>query len=73
MSEAIIIGSDHAGFAAKEELKSYLLSKGMEVTDAGCYSEESVHYPCLLYTSAQRYCERASATDKGLARYKLGK
>lgn len=45
MSEAIIIGSDHAGFAVKEELKSYLLSKGMEVTDAGCYSEESVHYP----------------------------
>ena len=45
MSDAIIIGSDHAGFAAKEQVKAYLEAKGLEVVDAGCYSEESVPYP----------------------------
>ena len=50
MSDAIIIGSDHAGFAAKEQVKAYLEAKGLEVVDAGCYSEESVPYP--IYAKA---------------------
>ena len=41
----IAIGSDHAGFKAKEEIKEYLKSKGYDVQDKGCFSEESVHYP----------------------------
>lgn len=45
MSDAVIIGSDHAGFAAKEQVRAYLAAKGIEVVDTGCYSEESVHYP----------------------------
>lgn len=40
----IAIGSDHAGFQLKEKLKSYLQSKGMEIKDFGCYSEERADY-----------------------------
>lgn len=40
----IPIGCDHAGFQLKQELISYLESKGYEVKDFGCYSEESIDY-----------------------------
>lgn len=39
------LGSDHAGFQLKEKLKPYLLSKGYEIKDFGCYSEERADYP----------------------------
>jgi ribose 5-phosphate isomerase B len=42
--ERIIIGSDHGGFALKQELKAYLARKGLAVTDAGTYSGESCDY-----------------------------
>ena len=38
----IAIGSDHGGFAMKEKIKSYLLEKGYEVKDVGCYGLESL-------------------------------
>ncbi len=41
----IAIGADHAGFKMKEFLKSYLQSKGILVTDYGCFSEERADYP----------------------------
>jgi len=41
----IAIGSDHAGFQLKEELKVFLKEKGINVKDFGTYSEESVDYP----------------------------
>ncbi len=44
-SNQIIIGSDHGGFELKEQLREFLVKKGLEVIDAGCYSEESVDYP----------------------------
>lgn len=45
MPERIVIGSDHAGFAAKEQVKQYLTERGYTVDDKGCLSGESVHYP----------------------------
>lgn len=45
MSEIIPIASDHAGFELKEEVKSYLTSKGIETKDFGTYSADSVDYP----------------------------
>ena len=46
MSKKLIpIGADHAGFQLKEVIKNYLLEKGYEVKDFGCYSEESIDYP----------------------------
>jgi ribose 5-phosphate isomerase B len=41
----VAIGSDHAGFALKEHLKSTLAAEGHEVIDLGTDSEESVDYP----------------------------
>jgi ribose 5-phosphate isomerase B len=41
----IVIGSDHAGFKLKGILIDYLEKKGFKLTDAGCFSEESVDYP----------------------------
>jgi ribose 5-phosphate isomerase B len=48
----IIIGSDHAGFPLKEKLISYIQSLGIEVKDAGCYSEERADYPDYAHTVA---------------------
>lgn len=45
MSEIIPIASDHAGFELKEEVKSYLASKGIETKDFGTFSADSVDYP----------------------------
>ena len=41
----IALGSDHAGFAYKEEIKRYLKQKGMEVSDFGTRSIDSTDYP----------------------------
>lgn len=42
----IFVGSDHAGFVAKEEIKKLLLALGYEVVDCGTNSSEvSVDYP----------------------------
>jgi ribose 5-phosphate isomerase B len=46
MSKKLIpIGADHAGFQLKEVIKNYLIEKGYEVKDFGCFSEESIDYP----------------------------
>ncbi len=42
---SVIIGSDHAGFLLKENLKEYLKQKGFDVIDSGTDSEESCDYP----------------------------
>ena len=41
----IIIGCDHAAFPLKETIKAYLVNKGIEVTDMGTHSGDSVDYP----------------------------
>ncbi len=41
----IAIGSDHAGYRLKEELKRHLRAAGHDVLDVGTGSEESVDYP----------------------------
>jgi len=49
----ISIGSDHAGFPLKEEIKKFLDEKGVEYKDVGCYSTESTDYAI----SAQKACD----------------
>lgn len=41
----IVMGSDHAGFDLKEELKAFVLELGHEVDDVGTHSTDSVDYP----------------------------
>ena len=43
--ETICLGSDHAGFALKEYVKSLLQSMGYPFEDMGAFSEERVDYP----------------------------
>ncbi len=59
MSCKIYIGSDHAGFSYKERIKEFLISCGHSVSDCGCNSEKSVHYP--VYAEA---VSRAVLADK---------
>lgn len=41
----IVMGSDHAGFSAKNEIKEYLINLGYEIEDVGTYDEQSCDYP----------------------------
>lgn len=41
----IAIGSDHAGFLAKQQVIEFLKQEGYEVEDFGTYSQESCDYP----------------------------
>ncbi len=48
----IAIGCDHAAFLLKEKLKAYLGTKGYEIKDFGCYSEERADYPDFAHPVA---------------------
>ena len=61
----IAIGSDHAGFRLKEELRQYLESAGHAVTDLGTVSEESVDYPD--YGHAVGRAVASGQADRGVA------
>ena len=58
----IAIGSDHAGYRYKEEIKRFLTSLGHEVEDFGTHSTESVDYPLFIRPAAEAVasgaCER---------------
>ncbi len=41
----IAIGSDHGGYALKQEVIKHLEKKGIEYQDFGCYNEDSCDYP----------------------------
>ncbi len=41
----IALGSDHGGFALKEELIPFIKGLGYELTDLGCADESSCDYP----------------------------
>ncbi len=50
----IIIGSDHAGFAMKEQLKVWLTEQNHSCIDEGCFSDASVDYPDYAHAVAQK-------------------
>lgn len=41
----LVIGSDHAGFALKEDVRIYLGKAGHEIVDLGAYDERPSDYP----------------------------
>ncbi len=49
----ILIGSDHAGFDLKHQLKDHLRSLGHEVTDKGTHVKDSVDYPDHAHAVAE--------------------
>jgi ribose 5-phosphate isomerase B len=48
----LAVGSDHHGFALKEQLKQHLVDQGHEVSDHGCHSTDEVDYPDIAVTVA---------------------
>ncbi|MGD0077900.1 MAG: ribose 5-phosphate isomerase B [Sedimentisphaerales bacterium] len=44
----IAIGSDHAGFKYKEEIKKWLIEKGHQVKDFGTDSDKACDYPDFI-------------------------
>ena len=49
----IPIGADHAGFTLKGQLIQFLESRGYELKDFGCFSEESIDYPDYAHPVAE--------------------
>lgn len=45
--------ADHAGFECKEFIKKLLLEKGIDVTDFGTHSLESMDYPDVIHPLAK--------------------
>lgn len=60
----IKLGSDHAGFALKEAVRTHLADLGHEVDDMGVESEESVDYP--LYAGKVARSVAAGEADFGI-------
>jgi len=60
----IAIGSDHAGFELKEQLRDTLRAAGYEVADLGTASTESTDYPDFAAVVARAV--RDGQADKGI-------
>ena len=60
----IALGSDHGGFALKEEIKKYLAEKEIPFTDFGTDSEASCDYPEF----AEKVCRSvlSGESEKGI-------
>ena len=59
----IALGSDHAGFTLKQDVKAFLGELGHEVVDYGTDSQQPVDYPAFIAAAAHAVgngeCERA--------------
>ena len=60
----IAIGSDHGGFALKQEIMEHLKKRGLEYKDFGTYSEASCDYP--VYGKAVAKAVAAGEYEKGI-------
>ena len=60
----IAIGSDHGGFALKQELLEWLKSNHVEYRDFGCFDESSCDYP--EYGRAVAQAVAAGEYEKGV-------
>lgn len=60
----IAIGSDHGGYALKQEIMKHLKERNIEYKDFGCYDENSCDYPVYARLVAHEVTEGRS--DKGI-------
>ena len=59
--QKLAIGSDHAGFDMKEDLKKMLLEMGYEVEDKGTYDKSSCDYPDFAAAVAHAVADKKVA------------
>ena len=59
----IALGTDHAGYEYKEQIKKHLIEQGHEVKDFGTFSAEACDYPDFIHPAAlavgRGECDRA--------------
>jgi len=55
--ERVYIGSDHAGYDLKEDLKRYYAQKGLKLIDLGTFSNESIDYPDIAREVSEKVLE----------------
>jgi RpiB/LacA/LacB family sugar-phosphate isomerase len=60
----VAIGSDHAGFGLKEDLKKYLTELGHEVVDVGTHDTTPADYPD--YAAAVGHALGAKKAERGI-------
>ena len=60
----IAIGSDHGGYALKQEIMKHLSTLGLEYKDFGTYSEESCDYP--IYGEAVGRAVASGECERGI-------
>ena len=60
----IAVGSDHAGYDAKQEVLQMLEEHGHEVRDMGAYSRESVDHPDIAVAVSE--CVARGEADRGI-------
>lgn len=60
----IAIGSDHGGYALKQEVINYLAENHIEYRDFGCYGKESCDYPEFGQAAAKAVA--SGACDRGI-------
>lgn len=59
--QKLAIGSDHAGFDMKEDLKKLLIEMGYEVEDMGTYDKSSCDYPDFAAAVAHAVADKRVA------------
>lgn len=62
----VIIGSDHAGFRRKEELKRFLENKKIAVEDVGTHSKDSVDYPDFAEKVGKKVAKEKNSDTRGI-------
>ncbi len=60
----IVMGSDHAGYRLKNELKPLIESMGHEVIDVGCNCDDSVDYPDYAWEACNKVV--SGEADRGI-------
>ncbi len=60
----VALGSDHAGFELKEQVKRFLAELNVSVEDCGCPSPASVDYPDIAEQVARRI--EAGDAERGI-------
>lgn len=61
INSTVYIGSDHAGYNLKEELKKYLNEKGYKYVDLGTFSTDSIDYPDITREVCEKVVEEKNS------------
>ncbi len=72
-SHPIILASDHAGYALKEEIKAFLTEKGFKTDDMGAHAfVEDDDYPYFMTQAALRIAQDSSGFARAIIFGKSG-